>query len=185
MPRYFVTDPPVAVPEFNPATTASDQPPNVIYIRARMDVETRGKVMSELFTLDAGGTAVDARLGANETALLVHNIVRWEGPDLGGVPCTPETIRRLDPTEPHIARVLAEITRRNAPAASPNPKSPGGRPSTSGGAPVWSAGPRAAAGRPAPSATLISPSALPSASDGHPNRSDGSTPTTLTNSSPD
>lgn len=122
MSRYFVTDPPVPVYEFDPAAVISDTPPNVIWIKARMDVETRGKVTSELLQLGADQKTVEFKAGANELALLVHNVVRWEGPDLSGVPCTPEQLRRLDPTEPHIAKVLAELAERNKPKAAPGPK---------------------------------------------------------------
>lgn len=128
MPRFFVTDPPVPVAEFEPGTVFADdgQPlrPNVMWIKPRMDVETSGKVKSELLQLGADQKTVEFRAGANELALLVHNIVRWEGPDLDGVPCTPETIRKLDRTEPLITRVLEAIAERNRPKASPDPKSP-------------------------------------------------------------
>lgn len=123
MSRYFVNDPPVAVPEFDPSAVISDVRPNVIYIRARMDVATDAKVKSELFRLGKDSASVEAHLGANQMALLVHNIVRWEGPDLDGVPCTPETIRTLDPTEPHLALVLEAIAERNKRPAGPSPKS--------------------------------------------------------------
>lgn len=118
MPKYFVSDAPVAIPEFDPSAVISDVAPNVIYIKAKMDVATKAKVTSEMFSLGKGGD-LEARLGANEMALLIHNIVRWEGPDLGSVPCTPENIKKLDPTEPHIAKVLEEIATRNR-----SPKAP-------------------------------------------------------------
>lgn len=121
MTRYFVSSDPVPVYEFD--ATASEGAPNVIWIKPRMDMATKGAVQSDLVTLGADGQTAEFRLGANETALLVHNIVRWSGPDLDGVPCDAEHIRRLDPTEPHIARVLEEIARRNKKPVSPNPKS--------------------------------------------------------------
>jgi hypothetical protein len=119
MSRYFVTDAPVAVPEWedDPSIISSTKP-NVIWVKAKMDVTTKGKVTSELFTMGKDNS-LEARLGANETALLVHNIVRWDGPDFEGMPCTPDNIRKLDPTEPHVARVLEVIATRNAPPKSP------------------------------------------------------------------
>lgn len=134
MSRYFVTDPPVAVYEFDSGEIISDTPPNIIYIKPKMDMATDSKVKSELLTLGADNKTMEARLGANSMALLIHNIVKWEGPDLGAVPCTPDNIRRLDPTEPHIARVLEEIAVRNKRPVSPNPKPNGASTSASAGA---------------------------------------------------
>lgn len=112
MSRYFVTDAPVPIPEFDASEVISDVRPNVIHIRPKMDVATKAKVTSEMFTLGKDN-ALEARLGSNELALLIHNIVRWEGPDFDGVPCDAAHIRTLDPTEPHIAAVLEAIAERN------------------------------------------------------------------------
>lgn len=119
MSRYFVTDAPVAIPEWDDdPSIISTTKPNVIWIKAKMDVETKGRVTSELFTMGKD-SQLEARLGANETALLVHNVVRWEGPDFEGVPCTAERIRKIDPTEPHWAKVLEVIAERNKAPKSP------------------------------------------------------------------
>jgi hypothetical protein len=119
MPKYFVDSAPVAVPEWDDdPNIISDRPPNVIYILPKMSVEIKGRVSSEMFGLTKDNQ-MEARLGQNELALLIHNIVRWEGPDLSSVPCTRANISRLDPTEPHIARVLEEIAQRNK-----SPKAP-------------------------------------------------------------
>jgi hypothetical protein len=134
MSRYFVTDPPVPVYEFDPADVISETQPNVIYIRAKMDVATDAKVKSELVTMGADNKTVEMRLGENQLALLIHNIVKWDGPDLKDVPCTVANIRALDPTEPHIVLVLDEIARRNARPPSPNPKSAAGSTSAKNGA---------------------------------------------------
>ncbi len=138
MSRYFVTDPPVPVPEFDSAEVISDVQPNVIYIKAKMDVATDAKVKSELLTLGSDNKTMEARLGENSVALLIHNIVRWEGPDLGNVPCTPSNIRTLDPTEPHIALVLEEIARRNKRPDGPSKKSAAPSTSERNGAAGWS-----------------------------------------------
>lgn len=138
MSRYFVTDPPAPVYEFEPGSMldASGQPatPNVIFIKSKMDVATDAKVKSELVTMGADNKTVEMRLGENQLALLIHNIVRWEGPDLDSVPCTPANIRALDPTEPHIVLVLDEIARRNKRPDSPNPKPAAGSTSAKNGA---------------------------------------------------
>jgi len=126
MSRYFCTDPPVPVYEFDPTEVISETPPNVIFIKSKMDVATDAKVKSELITLGADNKTVEARLGDNQLALLIHNIVRWDGPDLSDTPCTVANIRALDPTEPHIVLVLDEIARRNKRPDSPNPKSAAG-----------------------------------------------------------
>lgn len=112
MARYFVTDAPVAIPEFDPSEVISNTPPNVIYIKPKMDYATKAKTTSELFTLDKE-SQIELHAGSSQMALLVHNIVKWEGPDLGGVPCTEENIRKMDPTEPHLEKVLEEIAKRN------------------------------------------------------------------------
>src|SRR5262245_10652821 len=100
MPRYFVTDPPVPVYEFDPSEVLSEKPPNIIWIRAKMDLATDSKVKNELLKFGKD-TQIEAHLGENELSLLIHNIVRWEGPDLQNVPCDAAHIRQLDPTEPH------------------------------------------------------------------------------------
>lgn len=122
MSRYFVDDPEVPIPEFDPAVVLSETAPNVIYIRARMDVETNGRVASEMVSYAKDGTATISP-GLNDMALLIHNILRWEGPDLGQIACIPLNIRRLDPKDPHIAMVLEEIAKRNKARVAPNPKS--------------------------------------------------------------
>lgn len=113
MSRYFVTDPPVPIPE----AVIGDTPPNVIWIKARMDVETRGRVRHEIIA-SSSVRAAEGNPGNSETALLIHNIVRWEGPDLDGVPCDAAHIRALDPTEPHLVLVLNAIGERNEPRES-------------------------------------------------------------------
>ena len=60
-----------------------------------------------------GGQDVDFDVGAYQIALLVHNIVGWQGPAFAGVACTPANIERLDPDEPLVAKVIQEIGERN------------------------------------------------------------------------
>lgn len=139
MSRYFVTDPPVPIPE----AVIGDTPPNVIWIKARMDVETRGRVRHEIIA-SSSAHAAEGNPGNSETALLIHNIVRWEGPDLDGVSCDAAHIRALDPTEPHLVLVLNAIGERNAPKVAPNPKSPTTSTFVSAGAPVSTASPQRA-----------------------------------------
>lgn len=180
MSRYFVNDPPYAVYEFDPSEVISETPPNVIYIRSRMDVETRGKVKSELVKLAKDGTTPEIQIGQNETALLLHNIVKWSGPDFDDVPCDAAHIRTLDPNEPHVEQVLAAINARNVKKVAPNPK-----PSTASGSEIngsLGASPQSAAGISLQLATGMSRSPLLRALDGRQSRSDGSTPTTSQNS---
>ena len=176
MSRYFVNDPPVAIPEWDGDSVISETRPNVIYIRSRMDVETRGKVSSELVSMDAAGRNVEMHLGQNQTALLIHNIVRWGGPDFDGVPCDAAHIRTLDPTEPHIERVLEEIDRRNTKKVAPSPKPPTESGYATNG--LHDASPASAAGLSLQLATGTPRPGLRSVLAGHRTRSDDSTPTT-------
>jgi hypothetical protein len=170
MSRYFVNDPPVPIPEFDAGAVISDTPPNVIYIRSRMDIETRGKVSSELVKIGGDNKTMEMQLGQNQTALLIHNIVRWEGPDFDGVPCDAAHIRTLDPNEPHIEKVLREIDARNLKKVAPNPKPPIANGFATNGSHDVSHPNEA--GISLQLATGISRSPLLRALDGHQNRSD-------------
>lgn len=120
MSRYFVDADAVPIPEWDDdPTIISDRLPNVIYIRSKMSVGVKAKITSEMFSWNATSKELESRFGENETALLIHNIVRWTGPDFDGVPCTRDNIIRLDPTEPHIVAVSEAIAERNAPPKSP------------------------------------------------------------------
>lgn len=114
----------VDVYEFDPEETLSDTPPNVITIRARMDVATAGKVRSEMVTLDDNGKP-ELQIGIQTGALLLHNIVSWRGPDFDGLPCTPANIRALPSadSDPFIEKVVNEIGTRNRKRESPNGRS--------------------------------------------------------------
>ena len=107
--------------EFESETTLSTTPPNIITIRARMDVATAGKVSSELMKLGSDN-APELHVGDHIGALLIHNILSWRGPDFEGLPCTPANIRMLPSPEsdPFIQKVVEEITNRNRKRESPN-----------------------------------------------------------------
>ena len=180
MSRFFVDDPPVPVYEFESRDVVSDTAECVIWIKSKMDIETRGKVSSELVKMGSDNKTMEMHLGANQTALLLHNIVKWEGPGFDGVPCDPAHIRKIDPTEPLFEKVLEEIDRRNKKKVAPNPKSPIEPGFATNGSP--GASPQNAGGVSLQLATGMSRSPLLRALDGRPNRSDSSTPTTLTNS---
>lgn len=125
----------------------SDEKGNVMYIKEKMDVKTKGRVTDSLAAisdLDLGGKGgggkaeISLNLGSQNCVLLVNNIVAWEGPDFlddGGVkiPCTRENIERLDPDDPLVELVLGEINQRNLRPESPDPNSPTGDGSMSGG----------------------------------------------------
>lgn len=115
----------------------ADDPANVIYIRPRMDLGTNAQVRQAMMTatmhVSTGGGSVpkSASVGfdliAYNIALLVHNILRWSGPDFDGVPCNEENIKRIDPDDPLLDKVLQEINERNKPRAkSPNSYSANG-----------------------------------------------------------
>lgn len=115
----------VDIYEFENEETISDAPPNVITIRARMDVATAGRVSSEMMKLSADNKP-ELHVGAHIVALLLHNILAWRGPDFDQLPCTPANIRALPSVDgdPFIAKVANEIGTRNRKRESPNSKSP-------------------------------------------------------------
>ena len=100
---------------------------NTIYIRAKMDAGTRALVQNEIAaTNNVSKDTEITGLGSYSLALLVHNIVAWEGAafvDERGqpIPCNKLTIGRLDLDEPLIELVREEIGKRNAPKESPSP----------------------------------------------------------------
>lgn len=105
---------------------------NTIYVRARMDAQTRGLYLNELKRLrvkkDVGETEeVDyAAMGTAEVLLRVFNIVAWEGPDFlddhgAPVPCTRANILRMDPLTQLYEMVGERIAELNAPRESPDP----------------------------------------------------------------
>ena len=92
---------------------------NTIYIKAKMDYGTVAAVQDEIKATGGGTDGMQfERLGSYRMALLAHNIVAWEGPDFMDangkpVPCTRANIERLDPNEPIVEMVAAEIGERN------------------------------------------------------------------------
>lgn len=110
-----------------------DDPEHIIYIRPKMNVGVYNRAMSKMATISASAstqdTSIGLDIGAYNLALLTSNILGWAGPDFDSVPCTPENIERLDPDDPLLDRVLAEINRRNQPSKgdkSPNSSSVNG-----------------------------------------------------------
>ena len=101
---------------------------NTIYIRAKMTASVRARVEDEIAAKGLGDRRdMEMRgLGSYSLALLVHNIVAWEGSDFVDergkpIPCTRANIERLDLDEPLVVEVREEIGRRNAPKESPDP----------------------------------------------------------------
>ena len=95
---------------------------DVIWIRPRMSYGVQQAVMGEGVKLEQGGATprgrkakreVEINLGAWQSALLVHNIVAWQGPSFGVVPVSRDNILALDPREPLVQRVITEISERN------------------------------------------------------------------------
>ena len=110
---------------------------NVVWIKAKMDYATKSKVQDAIATMRDGGvddeSAFELCLGRQNLVLLINNVLAWEGPDFVDergrvIPCTPASIRRLDPDAALVDLVLAEIQRRNrrpeVPEDSPDPNSP-------------------------------------------------------------
>jgi hypothetical protein len=98
---------------------------DVIFIRAKMDYGTTQRVIGAAtkVAVQSGrrkatrtkakdnGIAMD--VGAFQVALLVHNVLEWQGPSFAGVPCVAANIERLDPSEALVQRTLTEIGERN------------------------------------------------------------------------
>jgi hypothetical protein len=123
----------------------SDDAGNVMYIKPKMDVKTRGRVTDSLAAISSLGAAgedpeVALNLGSQNCVLLINNVVAWEGPEFVDekgvrIPCTREWIERLDPDAPLVNKVLAEINARNVRPVSPDPNAPTASGSTSAGEP--------------------------------------------------
>jgi hypothetical protein len=105
---------------------------NIIFIRPKMDFGTKALVEDALLEAEAGSKKSKLRWGAYQTALLVHNVLKWSGPAFVGVDCNEVNVRRLDPDEPLVSRVLDEIAKRNLPGADAAEKKGG---MTAGGPP--------------------------------------------------
>lgn len=115
---------------------------NTIYIKPRMDFGTKSRVQDALARISsgsstAGDTTILVTIGAQNLALMVHNIVAWDGPAFTDqqtgklAACTPANIERLDPDLPLVEAVLARISEVNLPRGS----SPNGTASTASGTP--------------------------------------------------
>lgn len=81
-----------------------------IWVKPRMDFGTHQRVHGSAYKQN--GTP---DVGEYTIALLIHNVVRWEGPSFAGRPCTPENIERLDPDEPLVDLVMQTIREGNRP----------------------------------------------------------------------
>lgn len=103
---------------------------DVIWIRPAMDYGTRQRVVGSATKVKQSLTqgnrrqrraaraqkqSVDAEfdVGAYQIALLVQNVLAWDGPSFVGVACTPANIERINPNEPLVKLVLVEIGERN------------------------------------------------------------------------
>jgi len=97
--------------------------PNTIYIRSKMSVKEHAEVQNEVrYLARSGEGGVEFTVGYYELALLVANIVAWEGPEFEHVPCIRANILKLDPRDPLVIMVGDEIGRRNPPKReSPDP----------------------------------------------------------------
>ncbi len=96
---------------------------NTIWVLRRMTFGVKCRVEDTLTRIalkDGQAGDLQITLGGQRLALSIHNIVGWEGPaftdDQGKtVPCTPETIERLDPDFPVFVKAREKIVELNAP----------------------------------------------------------------------
>lgn len=102
---------------------------DVVFIRTKMDYGTRQRVIGAAAKLVAkaggnrkerraakkgkGASDVEFDVGAYQVALLVHNILGWQGPSFAGVACVPANIETLDTDEPLVKEVVQAISDRN------------------------------------------------------------------------
>lgn len=106
---------------------------NTVHIRSKMSYGIKNQVAGKAASVSTNGRSaeVDVDVGAYQTALLVMNVLGWEGPDFVDeetgkpIPCTPENIEAADDDEPLWQMVLEEIARRN-PQGRPDPNSEAG-----------------------------------------------------------
>jgi hypothetical protein len=84
---------------------------NTIFIRPKMSVGVKNRVIGAAAKVE--GKGAEFNVGAYTTALLVHNVLGWEGPAFEGFKCTPENIEKLDPDESLVEAAIEEIARRN------------------------------------------------------------------------
>lgn len=116
-----------------PVTEGED----TVWVLSKMSLDVETAVTVEFNRINQGTRA----LKAYDTALLKHNIKKWEGPGFmevvneGGVeksvvvPCTPANIGRLDPLAPILKKVLKRIDELNKATVvdgEPDPKLPDG-----------------------------------------------------------
>lgn len=102
--------------------TVSDDQGNTIWIRRKMDWGTKAAFLDTMGTKGLMGGA-----GSYSLLLAEYNFLDWAGPlftdDAGRVkPCTPETIRTLDPDLEVVALALAAIARQNPPRTKADKK---------------------------------------------------------------
>jgi hypothetical protein len=110
---------------------------NIIYIRAgKMPWGIKNKVQSAAVQIavgaDGDGAQTRVTVAAYQYALMLHNIIRWEGPALRDFRLTQAGLDTLDAD--HGDAVLAEIQRQNPAKTSPNVKPPTATTSTNAGA---------------------------------------------------
>ena len=102
--------------------------PNTIWIRPQLTFYEKGELEESSIRLEmtpgrdeSEGMKISTRVTAStQNAFLLEMCVQsWEGPAFededGPIPCLPEYIRMLSPTEPLIQKVIREIDRYNQP----------------------------------------------------------------------
>lgn len=106
----------------------SDDRGNVVWVKAAMDAATRAAVQDEIRArgLAVGETLEVRGVGSYRLALLIHNVVAWEGPDFVDstgtkLACNRYWIERWNPRDPLYEQVAEKIGELNEPAESPDP----------------------------------------------------------------
>lgn len=102
---------------------------NTVFIKSRMDLATAANVNKafQQIVLTGGVTTNQAVTLPEKLVLLENNVMKWEGPDFEGFPCSVVNIRKIDPMLIDVEgglwdTVLQEISDRNTPRTEPTPE---------------------------------------------------------------
>lgn len=102
---------------------------NFIFIKQKLNFGEKMRVQKAALRIEATGaksefkTEYDA--AAYQTQLLLESIVRWHGPAFENRACNAANIAELDPTDPLLDKVIAEVSERNK-TKSDDPKASAG-----------------------------------------------------------
>jgi hypothetical protein len=90
---------------------------NIVYIWEELPHGPASKALAAIASVNVLTGEVKVDVGEYANALLVHSILRWEGPKFKEngkqLACTPENIARFDRSDPLYKKLAQEVTERN------------------------------------------------------------------------